>query len=135
MPGTTLAPTKRIRPVQRELDRIRAGFSFRAVETLQKRLDLPLEKTAALLGMSRATLHRRKLHGQIGSVESERLVRYERLLAQAIKAFGNTDNARQWLKAPQRGLGGAVPVEFAASEIGAREVENLLGRIEHGVYS
>jgi uncharacterized protein (DUF2384 family) len=36
---------------------------------------------------------------------------------------------------PQFGLGGAVPLEYAETEVGAREVENLLGRIEHGVYS
>jgi uncharacterized protein (DUF2384 family) len=35
----------------------------------------------------------------------------------------------------QPGLGGAVPLDFAKTEIGAREVENLLGRIEYGVYS
>ena len=44
-------------------------------------------------------------------------------------------NARQWLNAPQFGLGGAIPLEYAGTEVGAREVEDLLGRIEYGVYS
>ena len=30
---------------------------------------------------------------------------------------------------------GAVPLDYAETEIGAREVDNLLGRIEYSVYS
>ena len=45
------------------------------------------------------------------------------------------ENGRRWLASPQVGLGGAIPLEFAETEVGAREVENLLGRIEYGVYS
>ena len=85
--------------------------------------------------MSRATLHRRKLQGKIDKNESERLVRYERLLKRATNVLGDSDNARQWLTQPQPGLGNAVPIQFAASEVGAREVENLLGRLEYSVYS
>jgi uncharacterized protein (DUF2384 family) len=36
---------------------------------------------------------------------------------------------------PQPGLGNVAPIEFAKTELGAREVENLLGRIEYSVYS
>jgi uncharacterized protein (DUF2384 family) len=39
------------------------------------------------------------------------------------------------LKTPARSLGGKPPLEFAASELGAQEVENLIGRLEYGVYS
>lgn len=135
MPATTLAQKPQIQSLRRELNRIREGFSFRAVEKLQKSLGLPMEKVAAALGMSRATLHRRKLRGKIDSGESERLVRYQRLFARATELFGEADGARQWLNAPQHALGGAVPLDFAATEIGAREVENVLGRLEFGVYS
>ena len=45
------------------------------------------------------------------------------------------DDGRRWLTSPQVGLGGAIPLEYAETEVGAREVENLLGRIEYGVYS
>ncbi len=32
-------------------------------------------------------------------------------------------------------LSGAVPLDYASTEVGAREIENLLGRIEYSVYS
>ena len=121
--------------VHRQIERIEAGLSFRAVQGLQKALDVPLEKIAVVLGMSRATLHRRKLQGKIDREESEKLVRYQRLLQRAEEVFGDMASARDWLLHQQTGLGNAVPLEFAKTEIGAREVENLLGRIEYGVYS
>jgi putative toxin-antitoxin system antitoxin component (TIGR02293 family) len=121
--------------VQQQIGQIQAGLSFRAVRNLQNALDLPLEKIAAFLGMSRATLHRRKTQGKIARDESEKLVRYQKLLKKAEEVFGASEAARQWLTEPQLGLGNVRPVEFAKTEIGAREVENLLGRIEYGVYS
>ena len=121
--------------VHRQIERIEAGLSFRAVRNLQKALDVPLEKIARVLGMSRATLHRRKLRGRIDKEESEKLVRYQRLLDKTKEVFGDDATARDWLTHNQVGLNNAIPLEFARTEIGAREVENLLGRIEYGVYS
>jgi putative toxin-antitoxin system antitoxin component (TIGR02293 family) len=63
------------------------------------------------------------------------LVRFARLLGRAVDVFESLDGARRWLKAPQYGLGEAIPLEYAKTDVGAREVELLLGRIEHGVYS
>ena len=59
----------------------------------------------------------------------------ERLVRLATDVMGDEEYGRRWLESPQRGLGGKTPLDFARSEVGAREVEDLLGRIEHGVYS
>jgi putative toxin-antitoxin system antitoxin component (TIGR02293 family) len=56
-------------------------------------------------------------------------------MGKAVEVLESVEGARRWLNAPQVGLGGAVPLEYAESELGAREVEDLLGRIEYGVYS
>ena len=135
MSSATLIRKTPVTTVRRQIEQIRAGLNFRAVQNLQKALDLPMERIASVLGMSRATLHRRKLQGKIDREESEKLVRYRSLMKKAEEVFGDAENAREWLTHPQRGLGNAVPLEFAKSELGAREVENLLGRIEYGVYS
>jgi putative toxin-antitoxin system antitoxin component (TIGR02293 family) len=135
MASTTIIHKSPIASVHREIGRIRAGLSFRTVQNLQRAMDLPMNKIALVLGMSRATLHRRKREGKIDGEESERLVRYQRLLEKAGEVFGDRQDAREWLTYPQPGLGGAIPIEFARTEMGAREVENLLGRLEYGVYS
>jgi putative toxin-antitoxin system antitoxin component (TIGR02293 family) len=50
----------------------------------------------------------------------------------AEKVLENRDQALEWLRTPQFGLGNRVPLDLLATEAGAHEVENLLFRIEHG---
>ncbi|HEY2626954.1 MAG TPA: antitoxin Xre/MbcA/ParS toxin-binding domain-containing protein [Candidatus Udaeobacter sp.] len=121
-------PTELIRRIQK-------GLSFSELKALQKRIDLPFEQLAAKLSISRSTLQRRKNAGRLSSDESDKVLRFARLLEHATSVFGDIEKARAWLKHPQYGLGGAVPLDYAETEIGAREVDNLLGRIDYGVYS
>jgi len=67
--------------------------------------------------------------------EGERAIRLMRLYDQANQVFGSGEVTREWFNAKLRALGGRTPLEYAQTEPGAREVENILGRIEHGVYS
>lgn len=121
-------PTDLIRQIQK-------GLRFTELETLQHSLDMPFEQLAAKLSISRSTLQRRKHAGRLSPSESDKLLRFARLLEHATDVFGDVEKARAWLKFPQHGLGGAVPLDYAETEIGAREVDNLLGRIDYGVYS
>ena len=114
---------------------LKAGLPIQELDDLRSDLDLPMEKLVPMLGISRATLNRRRVTGKLGVAESDRVVRYARLLGKAASVMESIENGRRWLASPQVGLGGAIPLEFAETEVGAREVENLLGRIEYGVYS
>ncbi len=76
------------------------------------------------------------MSGRLAPDESERLLRVSMLFEKAVDLFdGDVAEATRWLRSPQRGLGGPSPLEFARTEVGAREVENLIGRLEHGVIS
>jgi len=125
----------RILAPEKIIEQVQSGLPVQELEALRNNLDLPMEKLAPKLGISNATLHRRKAQGRLGPTESERVVRLARLMGKAAKVLGGIEAAREWLKSPQFGLGGAVPLDYAETEIGAREVENLLGRIDYGVYS
>lgn len=114
---------------------LRRGLPVKDVAMLSKSLEIPADALAPRLGMSRATLHRRKREGRLSPGESDRVLRFARLMGRATTVLGGENQARHWLRSSQFGLGGAVPLDFADTEIGAREVEDLLGRIEHGVYS
>jgi putative toxin-antitoxin system antitoxin component (TIGR02293 family) len=94
-----------------------------------------MDRLVPMLGISKATLHRRKLAGRLDAAESDRVVRFARLLGRAATVMESLESGRCWLMSPQVGLGGSVPLEYAETEVGAREVEDLLGRIEYGVYS
>ncbi len=60
----------------------------------------------------------------------------QRVFAKALELFeGDRDAASEWMLSPLPALGGETPIDIARTEAGARQVENLVGRIEHGVYS
>ena len=77
------------------------GLPFGELETLREQLDLPLDSLAGYLGLARATMHRRKLSGHLTAEESDKVLRFARLLGQAAKIFGGVSEAREWLKASQ----------------------------------
>lgn len=114
---------------------LRLGLPVQELRDLQASLDVPMEKLFPMLGISKATLHRRQAKGRLDQAESDRVVRFAKLMGKAFAVMESEVDARKWLYSPQFGLGGAVPLEYAETEVGAREVENLLGRIEYGVYS
>ena len=120
----------------RLIELIRKGFPFSEFTRLQREMDLPMDSLARLIHVSRSTLHRQKTtHRRLDQDQSDKLVRYAHLVGKAKTVFGDISAARNWLTSPQIGLDGQKPLEYATTEVGAREVENLLGRIEYGVYS
>lgn len=62
-------------------------------------------------------------------------MRIMRLFEQAKRVFVTDENTRGWFSAKILALGGRTPLEYAQTEPGAREVESIIGRIEHGVFS
>lgn len=125
-----------VTPAVNELIRaIQGGLPYEEIEALRRFLDLPMDKLAGHLGLAKATLHRRKVEGRFDLEESDRIIRFARLMQKALEVLETEDNARQWLASPQYGLGGEAPLHYARTECGAREVEDLLTRIEYGVYS
>lgn len=117
------------------IEKVRDGLPFAEFHAMQNMLGVTEERLGAWLGMSRATLHRRKKAGTLDRTESDRLVRYARLVSHATAALGGIGGARSWLAAPAIAFNGECPLDFADTEIGAREVDALLGRLEHGVFS
>jgi len=118
-----------------QVQALRAGLPVKELGDLQASLAMPMDRLVPLLGISKATFHRRTKTGRLDKSESDRVLRFARLMGRAVEVMESEENARRWLMTPQFGLGGAVPLEFADTEVGAREVEDLLGRIEYGVYS
>ncbi|MGI8508007.1 MAG: type II RES/Xre toxin-antitoxin system antitoxin [Gemmatimonadaceae bacterium] len=89
-----------------------------------------------IVGSSRTL--QRKTGGRKASLkpaESDRLARLTRLIVRAEQAIGNPEKAQRWLMKPNRVLGGEVPFTLLDSDAGASAVEQVLGRIEYGVYS
>ena len=116
--------------------RIRSGLPAASALAFKRALDLTNEQLASVLGVSLRTVARLDpARSHLDAVSGDRLVRSARLFAIAEEVLEEARAAAQWLKSPQRALGGAVPLELAQTDVGSRAVEALLGRMEHGVYT
>ena len=115
---------------------VRAGLPPAALEPLQNALDIPRSELAEAISIPARTLARRQKETRLSPDESDRVLRLARLFDLALRLFeGDEAKARAWFKAPSRALGGESPLQYSQTEPGGREVENLAGRLEHGIFS
>ncbi|MFV9645386.1 MAG: antitoxin Xre/MbcA/ParS toxin-binding domain-containing protein [Desulfobacterales bacterium] len=112
---------------------LKQGLPVSTFSRLSTILGVPEKSLATTVNIPQRTLTRRKKEGRLKTDESERVLRLACLYERAIEVYGDEDLARQWFRLPVKGLGGKTPLEFADTEPGAREVEDMLGRIEDGV--
>ena len=112
------------------------GLPWKAFERFRGATGLSVEQVAEMAGLPRRTLARRKKEGRLTPDESDRLVRAARVYGEALRLFdGDRGTASSWFTSRVLALGGVTPLEFMRTEIGAREVENVIGRAAYGVYS
>jgi putative toxin-antitoxin system antitoxin component (TIGR02293 family) len=104
------------------------------MHSVQLEYDLPDKDFARLIGVSGKTLFRiKRSAAKLSSLSADRVYRLEKTLALAAKVLGNRGGALSWLRRPQQGLGGAVPLELLDTEPGYEQVQLLLNRLELGV--
>lgn len=117
-------------------ERVREGLGYASFERFRRHAAVTAGELASLVSIPARTLARRKAVGRLEPEESDRLVRLARVFAQALQLFeGNAASARRWLATPLAVLGSATPLHTATTDPGAREVEALIGRLEHGIPS
>jgi putative toxin-antitoxin system antitoxin component (TIGR02293 family) len=114
---------------------ISAGLPSALARELATDLEISMEDMAGLLRLTPRTWQRRLEQGRLGLAESERLWELTELFFRAVDVLGNQGEAAQWFKSPLQALGWVAPLWFARSSVGIRELEKILGRIEHGVFS
>ncbi len=118
--------------------KIETGLPVMWINHLKKVLELTNSQIADTLGISGKTLERIRTNpasNKLNEVTSDRLYRILYIFFKTVSALENSEEARIWLKSPQYGLGNEIPIDLLKTEAGTREIESLLGRIEHGVYS
>jgi putative toxin-antitoxin system antitoxin component (TIGR02293 family) len=124
--GRTLATDADLR------DAIREGFPPAVLEKIMQVSGLTLKELANALDLSPRSLQRRRRSGRLARVESDRLYRLARIVALAQQSLGGHERAMRWLKRGNRALGGIAPIAAIDTELGSRQVENVLGRIAYG---
>lgn len=118
-------------------DIVAKGLSRSALDRVKDILKLTDREVSAALDISQKTVSRLRQDParRLPLATSDRLYRIARLFALAEEVLEDKGQARGWLRSPQIGLDNRVPLDLLRTEAGAREVEDLLIRIEHGVLS
>lgn len=131
--GGTAVFKRRVISVDDLRKAIHSGIPYQALEVMAERFGLDLPRIGKILHLPSRTMARRKLQHRFNVQESDRLVRVARVFASAAEIFGRREHASTWLTRPNRALQDRVPLDLLDTEVGTREVEAVLGRIEHGM--
>lgn len=115
---------------------VKAGVPSRAFEELAGALDSSRERLATLANIAPRTLVRRLKDGVLAQDEGERVLRIARVFEAACRLFsGDVAAARHWLNTAGPAFEDRSPLEYSDTEPGALFVLDMIGRIEHGVFS
>jgi putative toxin-antitoxin system antitoxin component (TIGR02293 family) len=116
--------------------KLQMGLSFRALKSFSSASNIPISEIGDSMQVPERTLARRRVAGRLSSEESEKLLRLSCIFEQAVRLFeGDVKAAVAWLRSPKRALAYTAPLTYARTEIGARQVEDLIGRLEQGVFA
>ena len=115
---------------------LKSGLPFSAIERFQKTSGWTRDRIKQAASISEGSFSRRKKAGRLSCDESERVSRLSRIFERATSLYdGDQNGARQWLETPIPALDNQRPLDLSQTEPGAREIEDLIGRIEHGIVS
>ena len=117
------------------LEAVRHGLPYASLEVLTRNLGRELGDVGAVVGIPPRTLARRKHQRVLSPVESDRLYRLAYIAHVAAATLGGLAPSRVWLSRPNRALGGVSPLSLLDTDIGCRQVEDLLTRLNHGIFS
>jgi len=112
--------------------KMEAGLPTRVVASFSHRV-APDDRVFQYRFVPKPTLARRVKSKRLSSEESGKVVRVARVWALAVETWGSDEKARAFLNRPHPMLDGAIPMDAVfATEVGAREVEDILGRLQYG---
>ncbi|GAA4461659.1 hypothetical protein GCM10023189_37410 [Nibrella saemangeumensis] len=118
------------------IERAREGVSTSQADQLAYLLNVSFKELAAILQMAERTLHRFRNEGRLDAQASERLLLLENLAAHGLLVFDNrADALADWLRYPLRELKGQAPLQLLTTISGFGLVDDVLTRIEYGVYA
>lgn len=96
---------------------------------------IPEKDLAQISGLSQRTISRMSDDQLLPPQSAEVIISIMRTYQRAVEVFESEDTAHKWLKTSLPVLGNQTPLQAVSNRFGAELVLDILGRIEHGVYS
>ncbi|TKB98271.1 type II RES/Xre toxin-antitoxin system antitoxin [Pedobacter cryotolerans] len=113
----------------------RKGISKKSLLALAKRISLTIEEVASVLHISERTLQRYTPQTLVKTEYADRAIELALLYERGIEVLGSERAFSSWIKSPNYALGGEIPFNLLDTRIGFTMVLDILGRIEHGIFS
>jgi putative toxin-antitoxin system antitoxin component (TIGR02293 family) len=121
------------KPLLEILAQVRSGLPAAMFEQVAATLGLSTSTLAAKLGIARRTVTRKRSNGApLSSETSEKLLRVARVRNLGRVLFTTDEAVSEWLSKPESALGDIAPLDLLDTDLGAREVENLLRALAYG---
>ena len=117
------------------IDRSRQGLAGAETGKVAALLGVTDKEMARLLNQSVATFHRQVSVPNLDASTSERLLLLTRLATYGEAVFQDKGKFTRWLRRPLRLLDNQSPLNLLDSSTGIQLIEDVLGRIEYGVFS
>jgi putative toxin-antitoxin system antitoxin component (TIGR02293 family) len=124
---------KSVRSPEDLAERVRKGLPFAALLAVMERYGISRDVLCTILHLSPRNFLRRKEQKRLSPDESDRLYRLARVIAHANRVFEDPDDSADWIHAPNTSLGKQQPLTLLDTDIGVQQVDQVLGRIEHGI--
>jgi len=118
------------------IDVVKAGLATTHYKQIAVLMGVSPLRLGQCLGISDSTFYRRLGRGRFSFEESDRIVRAAIVFEKAVGLFEYDQSlARSWIQTPQKGLNGQAPVQCLRTGVECQTVEDLIGRLEMGVFS
>jgi len=120
----------------RLIKRLSEGIPFGELSFLMRKVNMSQEEVAVALNIpSRTLARRREPSWRLAIGEGERVFRFARILNLAAGTLGSINKAKVWMQKKNRALGGVTPMSLLDTDLGTLAVQDVLGRIEYGIFS
>lgn len=113
----------------------RKGIKKSALGNISSALNITMKELAKLLPVTERTLQRRATNSLLNSTTSQQAILLGQLITRGTEIFGNREVFQQWVRQSNKALGNYTPLDIMDTAIGIQLVIDILGRLEHGVYS
>jgi putative toxin-antitoxin system antitoxin component (TIGR02293 family) len=133
--GKSSFHSKRIQDDTDLYEEIETGIKSSALIQFAKHTGLSEDCISALIPINKKTLLRRKAQGALDSKQSDRLIMIAKVCAHALNVFGSKEKTKAWLKTPNVALSNKKPIDMLKNSLGCSLLDEVLYRIEYGIYT
>ncbi len=112
------------------------GLPIIVLRNLQDKLSFSNKEISLFIDISESTFQRRvNANAKLTRDESEKVIHLSTVIAKGLEVFEDTTDFKYWLATKNTALGGKTPIQLLSFSFGREQIFDVLGRIEHGIYS